>query len=390
MLGWGCRRALDAGVGSLVADTELMEELEQAVAELTQRLAKMREALRLDEQLSDLGELEVAMAAPGFWDRPERAQEVVKEVSKLKRATEPLLKLSVALEDQAEMLVLASEEGDERALREVAADLAPLTAALGVLEFQAKLAGRHDHSSCYLTVHAGAGGTEACDWAQMLLRMYSRWAEDRRMRHEIIDVLSGEEAGVRNATLHVRGEYAYGYLRSELGVHRLVRISPFDAQSRRHTSFAAVDVVPELEDDIDIEVNDNDLRVDTYRAGGAGGQHVNKTDSAVRITHLPSGIVVQCQNERSQHQNRRVALQLLRARLHHLESAKREAELQNAYDNKGEIAWGSQIRSYVLQPYTMVKDHRTGVETGNATAVLDGDIDRFIEGYLSWKMERDA
>ncbi|GIW71261.1 MAG: peptide chain release factor 2 [Planctomycetota bacterium] len=368
----------------------MREGLRERLEALEQRLGALGRGLRIEEQRAELQRLERQMAAPDFWSRPEQAQAVVQQASRLKAATRDVVRLQAALADQRVLLELAEEEEDPAAFAEVERELAALEPQLGALELRARLSGPHDAANCYLTVHAGAGGTESCDWAAMLLRMYTRWADAHRMKHELVDVLPGEEAGVRYATVHIVGQYAYGLLRGELGVHRLVRISPFDAQARRHTSFAAVDVMPEIEDDIEIEIAESDLRIDTYRAGGAGGQHVNKTSSAVRITHLPTGIVVQCQNERSQHQNRRMAMQMLRAKLYQREAAKREEELKNAYDAKGEIAWGSQIRSYVLQPYTLVKDHRTGVETGNAQAVLDGEIDRFIEGYLAWKLEQEG
>ncbi len=244
------------------------------------------------------------------------------------------------------------------------------------------LGGRDDFRDAYLSVHAGAGGTESCDWAEMLLRMYTRWAEKSHFQVEMVELMAGEEAGIRRATIKVNGRWAYGYLKAEVGVHRLVRISPFDANKRRHTSFASVDVLPQVDENIEIEIKDGDLRTDTYRASGAGGQHVNKTSSAVRITHLPTGIVVQCQNERSQHRNRRQAMEMLKAKLYQLKQRERDEELMAKYDEKGEIAWGNQIRSYVLQPYTLIKDLRTGEETGNVQAVLDGDLDRFIHAYL--------
>ena len=248
------------------------------------------------------------------------------------------------------------------------------------------LSGKNDGRNAYLNIHAGAGGTESCDWTSMLLRMYSRWAERNKYSIEQIDLLPGEEAGIKSVTIFVKGSFAYGYLKSEVGVHRLVRISPFDSNSRRHTSFAAVDVIPELDTDIEIEVNEKDLKLDTYRSSGAGGQHVNKTSSAVRITHKPTGIIVQCQNDRSQHKNKAMALKMLKSKLYQLKEKEREKELANAYDEKGAIAWGHQIRSYVLQPYTMIKDLRTGEETPKTQSFLDGEIDDFITAYLKWKI----
>ena len=261
-------------------------------------------------------------------------------------------------------------------------DLAKLKKRFDGLEFRSLLSEEADKNNAILSINAGAGGTESCDWAAMLLRMYSRWAEGKGFVVTLVDQLSGEEAGIKNITIIIKGDYAYGFLKSEAGVHRLVRISPFDSNKRRHTSFASVDVIPEVSDDIQVDIKETELKVDTYRAGGKGGQHVNKTDSAVRITHIPTGIVVQCQNERSQFKNKTMALKILRAKLYERERAKKVKEIENAYDQKKEIAWGSQIRSYVLHPYSMVKDHRTEQETSNSQAVLDGEIDSFIEAYL--------
>jgi peptide chain release factor 2 len=327
------------------------------------------------------------MAAPDFWNQPEKARDVVAELKALRAVIVPWEELSSAHEDLVELHAMAMEEGDEATLEEIQDEIGNLASRLEKLEFRALMSDPHDASGCYLSVHAGAGGTDACDWSAMLLRMYGRWIEEQGFKAEMVDEQPGEEAGLRSVTAKIRGEYAYGYLRNEVGVHRLVRHSPFDQAHRRHTAFASVDVVPEVEER-EIEIEDKDLRVDTYRAGGAGGQHVNKTDSAVRITHIPTGIVVQCQNERSQHKNRREAMALLQARLYREEEKKREAEVAKAYGEKGEIAWGNQIRSYVLQPYTMVKDHRTGVETGNAQAVLDGEIDGFIEAAMRMRLKQ--
>jgi peptide chain release factor 2 len=286
------------------------------------------------------------------------------------------------LEDQRVLLGLAAEENDADTLREVERGLVDLAKQIRGLELTTVLSGEYDKGNAILSINAGAGGTESQDWAQMLLRMYLRWAEGKRFKTDVIDVLDGEEAGIKNVTVTVDGAYAYGYLRADTGVHRLVRISPFDSNKRRHTSFASVFVYPEISDDIDVDVDDKDLRIDTYRSGGHGGQHINVTDSAVRITHLPTGIVAQCQNERSQHKNKAMAMKVLRARLYEHFRAQKDQELAHLEGVKQAIAWGSQIRSYVLAPYQLVKDHRTGEETGNVSAVLDGDLDRFIEAFL--------
>jgi peptide chain release factor 2 len=281
---------------------------------------------------------------------------------------------------------LAQEENDEETLREVSARVVQAEKDLQAAEFKRMLGGENDPNNAIVSIHSGAGGTEAQDWADMLLRMYLRWAERKGFKAEIIDYLPGEEAGIKSVTLTVAGEYAYGYLKAESGIHRLVRISPFDAGKRRHTSFASVFVYPEVQEDIVVEINEDDLRVDTYRSSGAGGQHVNKTDSAVRITHLPSGIVVQCQNERSQHKNRAMAMKVLKARLYELKKREQEEKMEQLHSVKKEIAWGSQIRSYILQPYRLAKDHRTNLEVGNVDAVLDGDLDPFIQAYLLQKV----
>ncbi len=326
--------------------------------------------------------LEQQMGVVGFWDNPEAAQKVVAELKGLKGLLTPFNQLSERIEEAQVLYDLSVEESSEETLQETAQDVAKLTSELESLELKTLLSGPHDQGGCYFSIHAGAGGTESCDWAEMLLRMYLRYFERSGYSAEEIDRLDGEEAGLRSATLRVSGAFAYGYLSCERGVHRLVRISPYDSQSRRHTSFASVDVLPEPED-LDIEINfEKDVREDTFRASGAGGQHVNKTSSAIRLTHLPTGIVAQCQNERSQHKNRAEARKMLTAKLYQAEQAKRDAELAKAYSNKGEIAFGSQIRSYVLYPYQLVRDERTELKKPQTDAVLDGDIQDFIDAYL--------
>jgi peptide chain release factor 2 len=291
------------------------------------------------------------------------------------------------VKDLIDLKDLAETEKDDDTLKDIENGSKKLEKVLTAFETKTKLGGEHDKGNAIMSIHAGAGGTESCDWAQMLVRMYSRWAEDKSFDIEIVDSLDGDEAGIKSITMIIKGEYAYGFLQSEIGVHRLVRISPFDSNKRRHTSFSSVDVIPEIEDNIDVVIEDKDIRIDTYRASGAGGQHINKTDSAVRITHLPTGIIVQSQNDRSQIKNRATAMKLLKARLYELEQEKQRASYEKHYNEKGAIEWGSQIRSYVFMPYQLVKDHRTGYETSQVNAVIDGDIDGFIGEYLSWKLE---
>ena len=326
-------------------------------------------------------ELDELAANPQFWQDVERAQRVTQERAQIIRTLETWQRLRKMLDD-ARVYADMAAEGDLEAAREARNSLELLRQEIERAELERLLGGEHDAGNAILTLHPGAGGLEAQDWAEMLMRMYLRWAERRGYKTEVVDLQPGEGAGIKSATVLVQGPYAYGYLKAEAGIHRLVRISPFDANARRHTSFASVFVYPEIEEDIEVEINEADLRIDTYRASGAGGQHVNKTDSAVRITHLPTGIVVACQNERSQHKNKAMAMKILRARLYELEQQKQRERLAELDKGKKEIAWGSQIRSYVLHPYRLVKDHRTGVEIGNADAVLDGDIDALIEAYL--------
>ncbi len=324
------------------------------------------------------------MGEEGFWNSQE-ATLVVKELKSLKAVVQPWDKASEKLKDLKELLQILKETDKDLAL-ELSKDITLLEEEAGGLEFKTLLSQEFDPNNAILSINAGAGGTESCDWAQMLFRMYSRWAQSRSYDVKTIDALFGDEAGIKNATLLIIGEYAYGYLKAERGVHRLVRISPFDANKRRHTSFASVDVIPEIEENVDFKIEEKDLRIDVYRSSGPGGQSVNTTDSAVRITHIPTGLVVQCQNERSQYQNKQMALKILKARLYEAEIKKKEENLLIQYGGeKKKIEWGSQIRSYVMHPYNMVKDHRTNYQTGDVSKVMDGGIDRFIEEYLKFQ-----
>lgn len=329
-------------------------------------------------------ELDKTMEDPGFWDDPEHSAKIVQESKKLKSVIERYESLESARDDILMLIEIAEEENDVSVLEEVEDSLQQFEQEYESLRIETLLSGEYDKDNAILTLHAGAGGTESCDWASMLCRMYQRFAEKHGFEVEMLDFLDGDEAGYKSVTLQINGANAYGYLKSEHGVHRLVRISPFNAAGKRQTSFVSCDVMPDIEEDLDVEIADDDIRIDTYRSSGAGGQHINKTSSAIRITHFPTGIVVQCQNERSQHMNKDKAMQMLKAKLYIL---KQQEQLEKASGIRGEskeIGWGSQIRSYVLQPYTMVKDHRTGAEIGNVQDVLDGNLDPFINAYLAW------
>lgn len=326
------------------------------------------------------------MESPDFWDNPEKAKEVVTSLKTLTRTTKPFEEMEEKLNDLKALVELTEGQDDPEMLNEFESLRRALTSALDKLEFQAMMTEEVDPLSAFVTIQAGAGGTESCDWAQMLYRMYARWAENKGYALEEVDLGPGEVAGIRNVTFAVRGSYAYGYLRGERGVHRLVRISPFDANARRQTSFASVDVIAEIDDEIEIDIKENDIEMETFMSGGPGGQHQNKTASGVRLRHLPTGVVAESRSERSQHKNRKLAMNMLKARLYRIEQEKRDAELNKQYNEKSEIAFGSQIRSYVLHPYQLVKDHRTDTEVGNAGGVLEGNIDTFIDSYLHSQM----
>ncbi|MDD4152937.1 MAG: peptide chain release factor 2 [bacterium] len=362
----------------------MLADIRSTHREAIKRIKDLRR--RLDPHKLEIEKLEGEIAQSDFWNDPDEAQKVMQRLTALKAEIEPVNHLIARAEDIGILLELA-EEDDTEIIAEMEDGLKELQQCIDESELSSFLNGKHDRADTILTVHAGAGGTESCDWAEMLLRMYLRWAEKRGYGMELTDITPGDGAGIRSVTIMINGFNAFGHLKCERGVHRLVRISPFDAAKRRHTSFASVEVIPQIEEEIEVSINSDDLRIDTYRAAGAGGQHVNKTDSAVRITHLPTGIVAQCQSERSQHQNRETAIKILKARLYERQMEEKERELAKVRGQQKEIAWGSQIRSYVFHPYSLVKDHRTGEEVGNVQAVMDGELDRFIWAYLKQQSE---
>ncbi|QWU15859.1 peptide chain release factor 2 [Paenibacillus sophorae] len=364
--------------------------IKQDLREIGKKLTNLRGSLDLDLKQEMIANFEEKMAAPDFWDDNEKAQGVIAEMNAVKSGVDQYQKLQQEYDDALLMAELAEEEGDEELAAEIGTNVSALTGKLEEFELQLLLNQPYDKLNAILELHPGAGGTESQDWGQMLLRMYTRWAEKRGFKVEVLDYLPGDEAGIKSVTLLIKGYNAYGYLKAEKGVHRLVRISPFDASGRRHTSFVSCDVVPEINEDIDIEIRTEDLKIDTYRATGAGGQHINTTDSAVRITHQPTGIVVTCQNERSQIKNRERAMTMLRSKLYERKLEEQQRELDEIRGEQSDIAWGSQIRSYVFHPYSMVKDHRTSVETGNVGSVMDGDLDAFIDGYLRSQIKTEA
>ncbi|MGC6536073.1 MAG: peptide chain release factor 2 [Candidatus Puniceispirillaceae bacterium] len=361
----------------------MQAETQHAIDTIKAALGLLRTHIDVAAANARLADLLVQISASDFWNDQDNAQKVMQEKNHLETALAGLAEIEDGLAEQLEMISLGEEENDSDIVAEAEAEIVKLAELAAKKQLESLLSGEADRNNCFLEIHPGAGGTEAQDWAAMLMRMYSRWAESRQFKLEVIEEAAGDEAGIKSVTLRVSGINAYGWLKTEAGVHRLVRISPFDSSARRHTSFASVWIYPEVDDNIDIEIVESDLRIDTYRASGAGGQHVNTTDSAIRITHVPTNIVVQCQSDRSQHRNRATALTMLKARLYELELQKREEAANDTNAAKTDIGWGNQIRSYVLHPYQMVKDLRTNVETGNTGAVLDGDIDPFIEASLA-------
>lgn len=361
-----------------------LDQFKYTLSTYDETLKEVKDSLDLENKERRITELDKSMEEPGFWDDPERSTKTVREAKNLKDTVDGYKHLEQQYEDIQVMIEMGYEENDPEIIPEIQEMLDEFQKNFDSIRVKTLLSGEYDSENAIIKLNAGAGGTEACDWCGMLYRMYSRWVDRKGFTMEVLDYLDGDEAGIKSVTFQVNGENAYGYLKSEKGVHRLVRISPFNAAGKRQTSFVSCDVMPDIKKDLDVEINDDDIRIDTYRSSGAGGQHINKTSSAIRITHFPTGIVVQCQNERSQHMNKDKAMQMLKAKLYLLKQQEAEAKLSGIRGEVTDIGWGNQIRSYVMQPYTMVKDHRTSEETGNVDAVLDGDIDPFINAYLKW------
>ena len=361
------------------------EELNQRLSQSQKPIDDLKEALNIDNLKTEIAELEKISTATDFWDDMEKSQKTMQKIGSLKAKVESYETLKNDFDDAQVMIELADEEGDESLVEDCTSSVEDIEKRIESMTLSTLLNGEFDGKNAILTFHAGAGGTEAQDWAEMLFRMYNRWGERHGYKVSTLDYLEGDVAGIKSATILIEGENAYGYLHGEMGIHRLVRVSPFDSSGRRHTSFASLEVMPEIDDDVDVEIRDEDIKMDVYRASGAGGQKVNKTSSAVRLTHIPTGIVVSCQIERSQHQNREVAMRMLKSKLVEIKERENLEKIEDIKGDQKEIAWGSQIRSYVFMPYTMVKDHRTNFEMGNITAVMDGDLDGFINAYLKMK-----
>lgn len=362
-----------------------LDQFKYTLSTYEKPLQEVRESLNLDAKIRRIDELDKTMEESSFWEDAELSTRLVKEAKHLKDTVAEFNRLQNQYEEIGLMIEMGYEENDPAIVPEIQKMVDEFSDELEALRLRTLLTGEYDGNNAIMRLNAGAGGTESCDWCSILYRMYCRWAESKGFSVEMLDYLAGEEAGIKSVTLQINGENAFGYLKSERGVHRLVRISPFNANGKRQTSFVSCDVMPDIEEDLDVEINPDDLRIDTYRSSGAGGQHINKTSSAVRITHIPTGIVVQCQNERSQFQNKDRAMQMLKAKLYMLKQQENAEKISDLRGDVKEIAWGSQIRSYVLQPYTLIKDHRTGFESGNVTSVLDGGIDGFISAYLKWE-----
>lgn len=358
------------------------EEIKSKLIGLKPAMKELKEAFDLEHGKEEIARLQALSTQPDFWDDTQNSQKILQKIKQLELREEKYSQLETLYGDIETLIAMAFEENDESLLGEVEKEFSAFSAMLETLTLETLLTGEYDKNNAIISFHAGAGGTEAQDWALMLYRMYGKWADSHGFKVKVLDYISGEEAGMKSADILVEGENAFGYLKSEMGVHRLVRMSPFDTSGRRHTSFAAIEVMPEISDDAAIEIRDDDLKIDTYRSGGAGGQHVNKTESAIRITHVPTGIVIACQNERSQHQNREVAMRMLKSKLVEIKEREHLDKIEDIKGVQKKIEWGSQIRSYVFMPYTLVKDHRTGFESGNVSAVMDGDLDGFINAYL--------